>query len=72
MAGYIMTISDLESLEMCFKTGIYSTIMSDPKNNSWGIHHEGTFADYLSMKHGDSIYFFNDRKTIKNGKNNIQ
>ncbi|MGN0384388.1 MAG: hypothetical protein ACI4EX_00715 [Lachnospiraceae bacterium] len=68
MAGYIMTISDLESLEMCFKTGIYSTIMSNPRNNSWGIHHEGTFADYLSMKQGDSIYFFNDRKIYGIGK----
>lgn len=50
MAGYVMTISDLESLESCVRTGTYSTILSDPQNNNWGIHHEGTFADYYSMK----------------------
>ena len=62
MAGYIMTISNLESLESCVRTGTYSTILSDPQNNNWGIHHEGTFADYYSMKEGDHIYFFNNRK----------
>lgn len=28
----------------------------------WKAHHEGTFADYFSMKSGDNIYFFHDRK----------
>src|SRR5690606_12031157 len=30
--------------------------------SSWGIHHEGTFADYLTMNEGDNIYFFHQRK----------
>ena len=68
MAGYIMTISDLESLESCVRTGTYSTILSDPQNNNWGIHHEGTFADYYSMKEGDHIYFFNNRKIYGIGR----
>ena len=68
MAGYIMTISNLESIEQCIKTGTYSTIMSEPINSSWGIHHEGTFADYFSMKPGDSIYFFHDRRIYGIGK----
>ena len=63
-----MTISDLNSLESCIKTGTYSTILSNPQNNNWAIHHEGTFADYFSMKQGDSIYFFNDRKIYGIGK----
>ena len=62
MAGYIMTINDIASLEQCVKNGTYSTILSDPKNNNWGTPQEGTFADYFSMKPGDSIYFFHKRK----------
>lgn len=63
-----MTISNLESLESCVRTGTYSTILSDPQNNNWGIHHEGTFADYYSMKEGDHIYFFNNRKIYGIGR----
>lgn len=64
MAGYIMTLgaSGLEALKKCFETGIYSTNLNIPKGNNWNISHEGTFADYLSMKAGDNIYFFTDRK----------
>ena len=61
MAGYIMTLDSYEALLQCVKTGIYSTKMSQPKG-SWLTHHEGTFADYLSMKPGDNIYFFIKRK----------
>lgn len=67
MAGYIMTLSDVDSLTYCVKTGTYSTNLSAPKGN-WMTHHEGTFADYLSMKPGDSIYFFIKRKIYGIGK----
>lgn len=56
-----MTLDSLESLEMCIETGTYSTKLSEPKG-TWMAHHEGTFADYLSMKEGDNIYFFIKRK----------
>ena len=62
MAGYIMTINDLDSLKDCVTSGTYSTILSEPRNNNWGTPQEGTFADYFSMKSGDSIYFFHKRK----------
>lgn len=62
MAGYIMSLNNKQSLEECIKLGIYSTNLSEPKNNLWKIHHEGTFADYFGMKEGDNIYFFIDRK----------
>ncbi len=68
MAGYIMTINDLESLEHCVISGTYSTILSDPKNGNWGTPQEGTFADYFSMKEGDSIYFFHRRKIYGVGR----
>lgn len=62
MAGYIMTLDSLESLRNCIQTGTYSTNMSEPSGGNWKTHHEGTFADFLSMKAGDNIYFFIKRK----------
>ena len=68
MAGYIMTLDNLDSLEDCILTGTYSTYLSEPKNNLWSIHHEGTFADYFSMKENDNIYFFIKRKIYGIGR----
>lgn len=62
-----MTLDSIESLEMCIETGTYSTNLSEP-NGKWKIHHEGTFADYLSMKEGDNIYFFIKRKIYGIGR----
>lgn len=62
MAGYIFNLNDESSLVSCVENGIYSTNLSAPKNNLWGRQHEGTFADYMSMKEGDNVYFFIDRK----------
>ncbi|WP_010297257.1 hypothetical protein [Clostridium senegalense] len=62
MAGYIISLNNKEALKECIKLGIYSTNLSNPKNNKWLIHHEGTFTDYFGMKKGDNIYFFLDRK----------
>ena len=62
MAGYLITLNDESSLAEIVKSGFYSTIMSSPKYSSWGISHEGTFADYLSMKAGDFVFFFVKRK----------
>lgn len=67
MAGYIMTLDSLESLKNCIRTGTYSTNLSEPIG-SWKAHHEGTFADFLSMKDGDNIYFFIKRKLYGIGK----
>lgn len=51
-----------DSLIKCVYAGIYSTNLKIPSGDKWNIPHEGTFADYLSMKPGDNIYFFTDRK----------
>ncbi|MBV4446409.1 hypothetical protein KM799_07305 [Clostridium tyrobutyricum] len=58
MAGYVFSIHDKDSLIYCINNGIYSTNLSTPSNNRWCTHHEGTFADYISMKQGDNVYFF--------------
>ena len=61
MAGYLMNMSDWASIESCVKDGVYSTRLPKLKGSYFLIPHEATFADYLSMKPGDNIYFFNDR-----------
>lgn len=61
MAGYVITLDSIESLVRCVETGIYSTKMMQP-DGVWRMNHEGTFADFLSMKAGDNVYFFIKRK----------
>lgn len=61
MAGYIMTLDSMDSLQECIESGIYSTKLGEP-DGKWRAYHEGTFADFLSMKAGDNIYFFIKRK----------
>lgn len=62
LSGYIFNLNNIESLRYCIENGVYSTNLTPPKKNLWKIHHEGTFADYLSMKQGDNVYFFINRK----------
>lgn len=60
MAGYIFALgkdSPLDIFTKCAQDGVYSTYIS-----SLGAPFEGTFADYSTMKEGDNIYFFFDRK----------
>jgi hypothetical protein len=61
MAGYIFNLDSDESLKFCIEHGIYGTRLNIPENKIWRKEHEGTFADYLSMKAGDNVYFFRDR-----------
>ena len=63
MAGYIFLIGNerIGAIDRCIETGIYSTEITNPKGY-WNIPGEATFADYVSMKEGDNIYFFKDRK----------
>lgn len=62
MAGYIFNLDSEQALEKSIVSGVYSTILNIPSNNIWNVAHEGTFADYLTMKEGDNVYFFIDRK----------
>jgi hypothetical protein len=61
MAGYIMTLNSNEAMKNCIYNGVYGTILKEP-TNYWRQQHEGTFADYATMKPGDNIYFFLERK----------
>ena len=62
MAGYIMTLDSEESLKECIITGVYSTRFHELKWDYWSTPGEGTFADYYSMRAGDNIFFFIERK----------
>lgn len=68
MAGYLFSLNSIESLIESINLGVYSTLISRPNNNIWRIQHEGTFADYCSMKEGDNVYFFFERKIYGIGK----
>ena len=67
MSGYIFTLDSLDSLREIAQSGVYSTNLKIP-SNAWRKEHEGTFADYLSMKPGNNIYFFHKRKIYGIGR----
>jgi len=58
VAGYLFNLDNETSLKFYIRNGIYSTKLSPPTNNRWLKHHEATFADYITMKTGDNVYFF--------------
>lgn len=62
MAGYLFSLDNENSLIEAIDKGVFSIRLSAPKNNTWSKHHEGTMADYSSMKAGDNVYFFIKRK----------
>jgi len=68
MAGYIFNLDNIESLKLYIDKGVYATKLNPLKNNYWSRQHEGTLADYLTMKSDDSVYFFIDRKIYGIGK----
>lgn len=77
MAGYVFNLNNMKSLEKIINNGIYSTNLTEPTNNRWLAHHEGTLTDYLTMKEGDNVYFFIKRKIygigiLKNIKNDCK
>ncbi|MCL2360328.1 MAG: hypothetical protein FWC73_00780 [Defluviitaleaceae bacterium] len=69
MAGYLFQIGnkDVDALERCVNSGVYSTIMGTPKGY-WSTPYEATIGDYLSMKAGDNVYFFMGRKIYGIGR----
>ncbi len=58
MAGYLFTLSNEASLRETIRKGRYSTLLAP----GWGSSTWGTFGDYLTIKPGDSVYFFSNRK----------
>ena len=64
MAGYIFTLSKPEAVFDTIARGSYSTIMSE----KWSVATEGTLGDFITMKPGDSVYFFSKRKVYGIGE----
>lgn len=62
MAGYIFLLNEHGDLNEQMRNGVYSTNMKNPENDRWSSAMEGTIADYMTMKEGDNIYFFQRRK----------
>jgi hypothetical protein len=67
MAGYIFNLDSPDSLHLYATNGVYATKLSTP-SQYWGTHHEGTFADYATMREGDNVYFFIKRKIYGIGR----
>lgn len=61
MSGYLFLLDDDADVKDVFNSGVYSTRMSLPKGH-WGSHHESTLADFLSMRDGDWVFFFQKRR----------
>ena len=58
MAGFLFAMKSMDDIEECIRSGVYSTYVS----GSWNRTTYSTLGDYFSMKPGDNIYFFNQRK----------
>jgi len=67
MAGYIFTVDDSIGIEEMIRNGYYSTNIKY-KEKIAITPFESTFADYITMKENDNIYFFKDRKIYGVGK----
>ena len=81
MAGFFVVLGDIkdkdgkvittaqDTLITLFSYGIYSTNLNVSKDSSkWSKNKLSVFTDYLSMRPGDYIFFFTDRKIYGVGK----
>ena len=57
MSGYLFTFTDEASLFESINCGSYSTLM----NPKWNDTVASTLGDYVTMRPGDSVYFFSKR-----------
>lgn len=67
MAGYLFGLDSVESLNLYAQNGVYSTKLPSP-SGLWRAPQEGTFADYVTMKEGDNVYFFIKRNIFGIGE----
>ena len=58
MAGYLFTFSSEDDMRRCIHERAYSTLMS-PR---WTMATASTLGDYVTMRPGDNVYFFSQRK----------
>ena len=64
MAGYLFTFSNSDEMKECISNGCYSTLMSP----TWSNPTSGTLGDYVTMRAGDNVYFFSERKIYGIGR----
>lgn len=64
MAGYLFAFNNKQSLFDCVRSGIYSTLMKEKRS----VVTSSTFADFATMKPGDSVYFFSKREVFGIGE----
>ena len=64
MAGYLFTFSDEGSMFETMRRGSYTTLM----NIRWSPASLSTLGDYVTMRPGDSVYFFSSRMVYGIGR----
>ena len=67
MSAYIFTLDSRETLELYAKHGVYATKITRP-DSYWAANHLYTLGDYLTMRPGDLVFFFRDRKIYGIGR----
>ncbi len=74
-AAYVFSLGKKDSkdvvngnLTKCIKNGVYGTIFKTQPTKVWKVPQEGTLADYVSMKEGDYVFFFTERRLYGIGR----
>ena len=67
MAGFLFLLSEESTASGAFEAGVYSTKVKPPAGH-WLSFHEATLADFLSMREGDFVFFFQKRKIYGVGR----
>ncbi len=58
----------MDGIQSSIRDGVYATRINNPERGFWDTAKEATFADYITMCPGDSVFFFNKRKVYGVGK----
>jgi hypothetical protein len=61
-AGYLFTLSAEGAVGECATSGIYGNLLSQQPDGIWKIFQEATLADFATMRAGDNVYFFSQRR----------
>lgn len=68
MAGFFIVFDSHESMVATMQSGVYSSLMKEGRSNAWFRTAEATLADYASMREGDALYFFSNRRVYGRGR----
>lgn len=62
MAGFLIVFDNMDSLHNCIEERSYATYITPPSKPTWSDPASQTLGDYATMRPGDNLYFFSERK----------